>query len=221
MTDTADDPACWGNVGQTSASTSSRPASRSSRRSRGTARRGYADGGTSMADADGRGRGGARCSRRTRCSAPLQTRAGPAATASTPTTRWSVISVAGGRLNAARARRRPSALGSGGGESVAWKSCDRDHDGVRDDAAGPVPRPARDRALDGCPDTDGDGLVDPADNCPTVANADQADADGDGVGDACDPTPRGDDADGDAKPVPGRSLPARGRRRARTAARSS
>jgi hypothetical protein len=35
-------------------------------------------------------------------------------------------------------------------------------------------------------DTDEDGVVDGEDNCPTVANADQADADGDGLGDACD-----------------------------------
>jgi len=35
-------------------------------------------------------------------------------------------------------------------------------------------------------DTDGDGVPDTADNCPTVANASQADADSDGVGDACD-----------------------------------
>jgi len=36
-------------------------------------------------------------------------------------------------------------------------------------------------------DRDGDGVIDDCDNCPDVANADQADADGDGVGDACEP----------------------------------
>jgi hypothetical protein len=35
-------------------------------------------------------------------------------------------------------------------------------------------------------DTDGDGIPDSTDNCPAVANPDQADADNDGLGDACD-----------------------------------
>jgi hypothetical protein len=35
-------------------------------------------------------------------------------------------------------------------------------------------------------DTDSDGTTDEFDNCPNVANADQADTDGDTVGDACD-----------------------------------
>ena len=36
-------------------------------------------------------------------------------------------------------------------------------------------------------DSDGDGLADPADNCPDVSNLDQVDLDHDGIGDACDP----------------------------------
>jgi hypothetical protein len=38
-------------------------------------------------------------------------------------------------------------------------------------------------------DADADGVADAQDNCPTVANPDQADGDGDGVGDACDRCP--------------------------------
>jgi hypothetical protein len=40
----------------------------------------------------------------------------------------------------------------------------------------------------GC-DSDGDGVAEGADNCPTVPNADQADWDGDRLGNACDATP--------------------------------
>jgi len=36
-------------------------------------------------------------------------------------------------------------------------------------------------------DQDDDGVPDGSDNCPSVANADQADGDHDGIGDACDP----------------------------------
>jgi len=39
------------------------------------------------------------------------------------------------------------------------------------------------------PDTDGDGVLDAGDNCPSVANADQLDTDGDFKGDACDNCP--------------------------------
>jgi hypothetical protein len=38
-------------------------------------------------------------------------------------------------------------------------------------------------------DTDGDGKLDIEDNCPAIANADQADTDGDAIGDACDASP--------------------------------
>ncbi len=48
----------------------------------------------------------------------------------------------------------------------------------------------------GIPDQDGDGVVGACDNCPLLANADQADSDGDGVGDACQVY----DTDGDGVP---------------------
>src|SRR5207245_948573 len=36
------------------------------------------------------------------------------------------------------------------------------------------------------PDADNDGVPNAVDNCPFVANADQADSNGNGIGDACD-----------------------------------
>ena len=47
----------------------------------------------------------------------------------------------------------------------------------------------RTHAIDALADTDGDGVPDIADNCPGLANADQADLDRDGVGDVCDDCP--------------------------------
>jgi thrombospondin type 3 repeat protein len=47
-------------------------------------------------------------------------------------------------------------------------------------------------------DTDGDGIVDAHDNCPTIPNQDQHDEDGDGVGDVCDPCPQVANAIADA-----------------------
>jgi hypothetical protein len=54
------------------------------------------------------------------------------------------------------------------------------------------------------PDGDADGVPDSSDNCPEVANPDQADADVDGSGDACDPTPQPIQPDpGPTQPDPG------------------
>lgn len=52
------------------------------------------------------------------------------------------------------------------------------------------------------PDTDGDGDYDFNDNCPTVANADQADMDGDDVGDVCDTDIDGDGFNNDEENCP-------------------
>ena len=61
------------------------------------------------------------------------------------------------------------------------------------------------RSLGGvCLDEDGDQLCGPDDNCPNLANPDQADEDLDGIGDACDSCPKvanrnQEDTDGDGR----------------------
>ena len=71
-------------------------------------------------------------------------------------------------------------------------SIDADEDGIPDDCD--------DRIV---ADTDGDGFLDDEDNCPAIANADQADADGDDAGDACDPDIDGDGVDNAVDACPG------------------
>jgi hypothetical protein len=56
-------------------------------------------------------------------------------------------------------------------------------------AAGPDGDVVRDSPLDRPGDRDGDGVPDDVDNCPDVANPDQANEDGDDRGDACDLCP--------------------------------
>ena len=60
----------------------------------------------------------------------------------------------------------------------------------------------------GFDDVDADGIADSSDNCPSVANADQADADGDGLGDACDPVFDRTVSIGDAQRMEGNSASA-------------
>ncbi len=50
-------------------------------------------------------------------------------------------------------------------------------------------------------DTDGDGIIDSADNCPVNANSDQADNDNDGLGNVCDSTPNGGNTGGNCEDV--------------------
>ena len=65
---------------------------------------------------------------------------------------------------------------------------DRDSDGFGDqDELDAGSDPADPASVPPAGDGDGDGIANPLDNCPAVANANQADADADGLGDVCDP----------------------------------
>ena len=86
----------------------------------------------------------------------------------------------------------------GDGTGNACDTCtDADNDGLGNGDNGNTACPAGtdidcDDEGSNATDPDLDNVCDPIDNCPTLANADQADLDGDNIGDACD-----DDLDGD------------------------
>ncbi len=76
------------------------------------------------------------------------------------------------------------------------KNLDPDGDGLSNlQEFGLLTNPTLSNTVDDTTDSDGDGEYDIADNCPSVANADQSDLDGDSVGDACD-----SDRDNDSVP---------------------
>ncbi len=86
-----------------------------------------------------------------------------------------------------------------GNVGVCKDDTDSDGDGVLDvaDNCPGVANPGQEDQDEGV----GDGVGDACDNCPTIINANQENSDGDGAGDACDPCPFDalDDVDGDGE----------------------
>lgn len=87
----------------------------------------------------------------------------------------------------------PCAAGETCAAHPAGARCERRAGTCRTDADCPATATCRHQfTTAGIRDSDGDEIPDPFDNCPGVANPDQADADADGLGDACavaGPTP--------------------------------
>ncbi|MGJ8687720.1 MAG: thrombospondin type 3 repeat-containing protein, partial [Spongiibacteraceae bacterium] len=88
---------------------------------------------------------------------------------------------------------------------------DSDSDGIND-AVDACPDTAGTEALQGCADAatlsaddDGDQIANSTDNCPAIANSNQADLDDDGKGDACDNDQDGDGLEADAEAQQGTS----------------
>jgi hypothetical protein len=101
-----------------------------------------------------------------------------------------------GQLAASDARGGDAA-GTGSDAIVA-------NDGPAADAGGRQDAAGSDGGTQGDVDTDGDGVPDPTDDCPMMADPDQRDFDGDGHGDPCDRCPHlysTDDLDGDGDGV--------------------
>jgi subtilisin family serine protease len=197
MTDSGDSPVCWGNVGRHTVDLFA-PGVRIHSTVRGAL--GWANlSGTSMAAP--MVAGAAALLKATQADLGPEALAAKLRESADGKEPLEELSVAGGRLNAAVAVDFQGRLDSAGGDGRPWATCDRDHDGFRDDSATGDLCPDTPGALRGCPDRDGDGIRDMDDSCPAIANPNQADADADQVGDACDPTPRGEDVDGDAKPA--------------------
>jgi len=104
-----------------------------------------------------------------------------------------------------RVRFTPSAPGERTASLVVSGNTDPEQSTVALTGTGPAPpTPTPTAEPPRVADADGDGVTDGGDNCPTTANADQADRDGDRIGDRCETLPSGD-----APPVAGRTATAR------------